>query len=72
MAEILTDRDPGDEKPSLRDLNVVSWRFDCLTSAGYPVEVAVSLAERQDVDLHKATGLLEHGATVEEALRILL
>lgn len=71
MPDVLTDRDPGDEVPSVRDLDVVSWRFDQLTDAGYPVDIAVMLAERGDVDLHEACALLARGATVHEALRIL-
>jgi hypothetical protein len=70
----IVDRDPGDETPeraSLRDLHVVSWRFDQLEDAGYPVDIAVLLAERSDVDLHVACNLLERGATIHEALRIL-
>ena len=57
--------------PSLRDLDVVSWRYDQLCDAGYPADIAVMLAERGDVDLHTAVELLEHGASVHDALRIL-
>lgn len=67
----LVDCDPGDEIPTLRDLDVVSWRFDQLTEAGYPVDAALVLAERATVDLHEACELLEKGASVDEALRIL-
>lgn len=71
---MLTNRDPGDEtddRPTIRDLDVVSWRFDQLEDAGYPVDIAVMLAERSDVDLHLACALLDRGATLHEALRIL-
>ena len=68
---IIYDRDPGDETPSVRDLDVVAWRYDQLEDAGYPVELAIALAERADVDLHKAIELLERGCTVDEAIRIL-
>jgi hypothetical protein len=71
MPRVLTDRDAGDETPTLRDLDVVSWRFDCLIRAGYPVEIAVTLAERSDVDLHDAVELLRRGASIHDALRIL-
>lgn len=71
MADVLTDCDPGDEAPTLRDLDVVSWRFGRLEDAGYPANTAIRLAERADVDLHHAVYLLERGATVHEALRIL-
>jgi len=70
VPSVLTDCDPGDEMPE-RDLDVVSWRFDRLTEAGYPVAIAVMLAERRDVGLHGAVALIERGATLHEALRIL-
>jgi hypothetical protein len=71
VSRVLTHRDSGDEVPSVRDLDVVSWRFDCLEDAGYPSDIAVMLAERADVDLHRACDLLARGATIHEALRIL-
>jgi len=61
----------GDEVPSVRDLDIVSWRFDALERAGYPTDIAVMLAERGDVDLHAACELLERGATIHLALQIL-
>ena len=70
MARVLTDRD-ADETPTVRDLSIVTWRFDELERAGYPVDIAVMLAERGNVDLHVACELLEHGATVHQALQIL-
>lgn len=70
MPNILTDRDPGDEVPSLRDLDIVSWRFEQLEDAGYPTDIAVMLAERADVDLHLACELLASGASIHHALRI--
>lgn len=71
------DRDPGDENPepivhSIFDLDVVAWRYDCLERAGYPVDMAVVLAEQADVDLHDAVELLKRGCPLTEALRILL
>lgn len=68
MARVLTDRD---ETPRVGDFNVLSWRYEELERAGYPVDIAVALAERSDVDLHVACSLLGRGATVHEALRIL-
>ena len=62
---------PNRDIPTVRDLDVVSWRYDQLCDAGYPADIAVMLAERGDVDLHQAVELLEHGANVHEALRIL-
>jgi hypothetical protein len=67
MARVLTD---GNETPTVRDLDIVSWRFDCLENAGWPTDLAVMLAERGDVDLHTACELLERGASVHEALQI--
>lgn len=55
----------------LMGLEVLNWRFECLEGAGYPVGDAIALAERIDIDLHFAVGLLARGASVEQALRIL-
>ena len=72
MARVLTDRDPADETQAIvGDPDVFSWRLDELQRAGYPLDVAVLLAENATVDLHLACGLLERGATLHEALRIL-
>ena len=71
MADVLTDRDPGDQAPGA-PLDVVAWRYGRLVDVGYPSDIAVVLAERVDVDLHGACELLERGATIHEALRILL
>lgn len=60
------------EEPALRDLDVLNWRYQELERAGYPVEVAITLSARPDVDLHLACELLERGSTVHQALRILL
>jgi hypothetical protein len=67
--QALTDRE--DETPTIIDLDIVVWRYQCLEEAGYPIELAVLLAERADVDLHTACELVERGATADEALRIL-
>lgn len=68
MPRVVTDRE---EVTRLRDLDVVSWRFEQLEAAGYPIDVAIVLAERAEVDLHVACDLLAGGATLEEALGIL-
>ena len=65
---ILTDRDTGDE--TCQPLDVLAWRMDQLTEAGYPVLAAIRLAH-MPVDLHQACDLLKRGASVSEALRIL-
>ena len=72
MPRVLTDRDAGDETPTIFDLSVVVWRYRCLIGAGYPAEIAVRLAENAGVDLHDAVELLKRGCPVGEAERILL
>jgi hypothetical protein len=52
--------------------HVRRWRLDQLRQAGYPDAEAQQLAERDDVDLHRAVDLLRHGCPLETALRILL
>lgn len=51
---------------------VVRWRAQELERAGYDAGSAAELAERNDVDLHRAVALLESGCPVELALQILL
>lgn len=51
---------------------VLGWRFEALIRAGYPEREAMILADRTDVDLHRAVELLEHDCPPEIALRILL
>jgi hypothetical protein len=50
---------------------VVRWRVEALERAGYDHGSAAELAERPDVDLHRATALLESGCPVELAIEIL-
>lgn len=52
--------------------DVIQWRREKLVEAGYPQEEALVLAERNDVELHRALDLLERGCDVATALRILL
>ncbi len=52
-------------------LDVLSWRYEQLERAGYPVLVALELAENPGVDLHRACEMLGNGASVEDAVRIL-
>ena len=59
-----------DLPPTIRLLDVVAWRYDCLERAGWPRELATALAERADVDLHLAVDLLRSGATIDQALEI--
>ncbi len=48
------------------------WRAEELERAGYDARAAATLASRHDVDLHRATALLEHGCPIDIALQILL
>jgi hypothetical protein len=50
---------------------VMRWRAQELERAGYSPTAAAELAERNDVDLHRATELLESGCPAELALEIL-
>lgn len=65
MARVLTDE-------LSEPWRVLLWRQEELERAGYPVHIAMVLAEEPGVDLHKAIDLLGRGASAEEALRILL
>ena len=56
---------------ALMGLEVLNWRYEQLEAAGYPTDIAILLAERGEIDLHGACALLERGATIHEALRIL-
>jgi hypothetical protein len=51
---------------------VVEWRMGELRRAGYGERDARRLAERVDVDLHRAIDLIRSGCPVETAVRILL
>ena len=48
------------------------WRAEELERAGYERRAAARLAERHDVDLHRAIELIERGCPPELALAILL
>ena len=50
---------------------VVRWRSQELERAGFAPAAAAELAERADVDLHRAIELLESGCPAELALEIL-
>ncbi len=51
---------------------IEAWRAEALERAGYGPREAAEIAARQDIDLHKATDLLELGCPSELALQILL
>ena len=59
------------EQAQLIGLEVLYWRYEELTRAGYPSDIANLLSTRADVDLHEACELLAHGCTIHQALRIL-
>ena len=51
---------------------ILSWRLEELERAGYDARSAWELAERADVDLHRAVDLVQQGCPAATALRILL
>jgi hypothetical protein len=51
---------------------VLSWRILQLVHAGYGDEDSVLLACAEDVDLHEALDLRQHGCPAATAVRILL
>lgn len=51
---------------------VERWRADELMRAGFDPASATELATRLDVDLHRATELVDRGCSPELALQILL
>lgn len=51
---------------------VVAWRLRTLLESGYPVELAETIADSVEVDLHRAVDLVASGCSPETAARILL
>jgi hypothetical protein len=51
---------------------IQAWRAEELERAGYGTRAAGRLAARQDIDLHRAVGLVEQGCPPELAVKILL
>jgi hypothetical protein len=52
---------------------IEAWRAEALERAGYGAAAAAEIAVRHDIDLHKATDLVERGGCPADlALRILL
>lgn len=64
--------EPESLKEDLEIERVYAWRFNELVRAGYPLRTAKILAEHPRVDLHEARELVRRGATVRQAVRILL
>ena len=56
---------------AVRDARVTAWRFEQLRQAGYEDAAAADLAERDDIDLHRAVELVEAGCSPTLAVRIL-
>ncbi len=61
LAALVTEHDP-----------VRRWREQQLEQAGYPPLDALVLSGRSDIDLHRATELLQHGCPLQTALQILI
>jgi hypothetical protein len=51
--------------------DVIAWRHTQLFRSGFPLELAVSIAEDDRYDLHAVIELVERGCSPELALRIL-
>ncbi len=51
---------------------VERWRSEELMRAGFDPAAAAELAARMDIDLHRATELVDRGCSPELALQILL
>ena len=60
------------QAPLPESWSVLLHRQRTLETAGYPVDWAMYLAELTDIDLHLACDLLKRGATLDQALGILL
>jgi hypothetical protein len=52
-------------------LDVRTWRRRRLLEAGFPVDLATSLASARDVDLHALLQLVDRGCPPQLAARIL-
>ncbi|HZC29358.1 MAG TPA: hypothetical protein VE269_06425 [Gaiellaceae bacterium] len=64
---------PAAELHTLDETGLIeAWRAEALERAGYPVDLAVEIAGRHDIDLHNAVDLLEAGCPLDLALRIIL
>lgn len=51
---------------------IQAWRSEELERVGYGADAAAAIAARHDIDLHRATDLLDSGCPAELALQILL
>lgn len=64
--------DSDDSDPWGEEHEVFVWRLMTLTMAGYPENLAWTLAMAPDIDLHRAVELVEKGCDPLVAARILL
>jgi len=51
---------------------VQTWRVEELVRAGYDESAAKTIAQRYDIDLHRAVDLLRNGCPPDLALNILI
>ncbi|HUG36660.1 MAG TPA: hypothetical protein VML54_06900 [Candidatus Limnocylindrales bacterium] len=51
---------------------ILGWRYETLMRAGYSDREALLLATQDEVDVHLACDLLEHGCPTRTAIRILV
>lgn len=59
--------EPPDETMGIR-----RWRVERFLELGFPLRLATLMAKRSDINWHEAEHLIDTGATVEEAEKILL
>lgn len=64
--------DDYDDPPLTETERVQRQRTRLLVEGGYPIERALKLANRADVDVHRAIDLLAHECPLETAMEILL
>jgi hypothetical protein len=61
------------QHPAASELDrVVSWRLHVLIEAGYTTASAMRIAERTEVDLHRAVSIVRDGCPPKLAAEILL
>jgi hypothetical protein len=69
MDTVLTSETAGGDDATVQ---VLRWRFQQLSAAGFGVGEASTLAAHRGVDLHTALDLVQRGCPPELALQILL
>jgi hypothetical protein len=71
LAGIASVAVPDEVFAPAEEIDVFCWRMEELIRAGYSAVAAGTLADRADVDLHRACRLLVQGCDERTALRIL-